>query len=321
MTTLITGGTGFIGSNLARMLIDQGERPVLLDVAPVQGMLSDMRSGFDYVRGSVTSLPELINCMRQYGVHRVFHLGGMLSLPSEANPWAAFEANIVGTYHILEASRITQVEQVVYGSTIATYSEDIQTHVIDDRTLQRPSSMYGVTKVSGELLGRFYAKKFGLDFRGVRLPSVVGPGAKTAHMSIYNAWAIEEPLKGHPYELRCEPETRCAVIYFKDAANAILFLSQAGRSRISTMIYNVAGVVPQFSANDLVSAVRSRIPGAQLTFHPDPEIAALLREIGRLNIDDSRAQSEWGWKPAYSLEDMVDDFIKEFNENRSWYLS
>ena len=321
MTILITGGTGFLGSHLARMLIDEGERPVLFDVGPVQGMLSDMRSGFDYVRGSVTSLPELINCMRQYGVDRVFHLGGMLSLPSEANPWAAFEVNIVGAYHVLEASRISQVAQVVYGSTIATYSEDIPNHVIDDRTLQRPSSMYGVTKVSGELLGRFYARKFGLDFRGVRLPSVVGPGAKTAHMSIYNAWAIEEPLKGHPYELRCEPETRCPVIYFKDAVNALRLLAQTDRSRIPTMIYNVAGSLPPFSANDLVSAVRSRIPGAQLTFHTDPEIAALLREIGRLKIDDSRAQSEWGWQPAYSLESMVDDFIKEFNENRSWYLS
>jgi nucleoside-diphosphate-sugar epimerase len=82
MTTLITGGTGFIGSNLARMLIDQGERPVLLDVAPVQGMLSNMRPGFDYVRGSVTSLPELINCMRQYGVHRVSHLGGICIMGS-----------------------------------------------------------------------------------------------------------------------------------------------------------------------------------------------------------------------------------------------
>ena len=321
MTILITGGTGFIGSNLARKLIDEGERPVLFDVAPVQRMLRDMESEFHYVRGSVTSLPELINCMRQYGVDRVFHLGGMLSLPSEENPWAAFEANIVGTYHILEASRITQVAQVVYGSTIATYSKDIPTDVIDDRTIQRPSSMYGVTKVSGELLGRFYSRKFGLDFRGVRLPSVVGPGAKTAHMSIYNAWAIEEPLKGHAYELRCEPETRCPVIYFKDAANAFRLLSQAGRSQISTMIYNVAGILPQFSANDLVSAVRSRIPGARLTFNPDPEITELLKEIGRLNIDDSRAQSEWGWKPAYSLKDMVDDFIKEFNKNRSWYLS
>lgn len=321
MTILITGGTGFIGSSLARMLIDEGERPVLFDVAPVQGMLRDMESEFDYVRGSLTNLPVLINCLRQYAVDRVFHLGGMLSLPSEENPWAAFEANIVGTYHILEASRITEVSQVIYGSTIATYSKDISSDVIDDRTLQRPSSMYGVTKVSGELLGRFYSRRFGLDFRGVRLPSVVGPGAKTAHMSIYNAWAIEEPLKGLPYELRCEPETRCPVMYFKDAASSLRLLSRADRSQISTMIYNVAGVAPEFSANDLVRAVRSRIPGARLSFNPDPEITELLKEIGRLNIDDSLAQSEWGWQPAYSLGDMVDDFIREFNEHRSWYMS
>jgi len=275
MTILITGGTGFLGSNLARMLIDDGERPVLFDVAPVQGMLRDMGDAFDYVRGSLTHLPELINCLGKYRVEKVFHLGGLLSLPSEENPWAAFETNIVGTYHILEACRITQVAQVVYGSTIATYSKDISTDVIDDRTLQRPSSMYGVTKVSGELLGRFYSRKFGLDFRGVRLPSVVGPGAKTAHMSIYNAWAIEEPLKGHRYELHCEPETRCPVIYFKDAANALRLLAQADRSQVTTMIYNVAGIVPPFSANDLVNAVRSRIPNAQLMFRPDPEVAEL----------------------------------------------
>jgi len=321
MAVLITGGTGFLGSNLACSLIAEGERPVLFDVAPAQGMLRDFESEFDYVQGSLSHLPVLINCLREYRVDRVFHLGGMLSLPSEANPWAAFDANIVGTYHILEASRIMRVKQVVYGSTIATYSDDIPTHVVDDQTLQRPSSMYGVTKVTGELLGRFYAKKFGLDFRGVRLPSVVGPGAKTAHMSIYNAWAIEESLKGRPYELRCEPETRCPVIYFKDAVNALRLLAQADRLQIRTMIYNVAGSLPPFSANELVSVVRSRITGARLTFNPDPKIVGLLREIGRLAVDDSLAQTDWDWQPAYSLEAMVDDFIKEFSENRSWYLS
>jgi len=305
---------------LARSLIAEGERPVLFDIAPVRGMLRDFESKFDYVQGSLSHLPVLINCLREYRVDRVFHLGGMLSLSSEANPWAAFEANIVGTYHVLEACRIVRVKQVVYGSTIATYSDDIPTHVVNDQTLQRPSSMYGLTKVSGELLGRFYARKFGLDFRGIRLPSVVGPGAKTEHMSIYNAWAIEEPLKGNPYELRCEPETKCPVIYFKDAVNALRLLAQTDRSRVCTMIYNVAGIVPPFSANELVSVVRSRIPGARLTFNPDPKIVTLLREIGRLAIDDSLAQSEWDWQPTYSLDAMVDDFIMEFRENRPWYV-
>jgi nucleoside-diphosphate-sugar epimerase len=140
--------------------------------------------------------------------------------------------------------------------------------MIDDYTIQRPITMYGFTKVFGELLGRFYARKFDLDFRGVRLPSVVGPGAKTAHMSIYNAWAIEEPLRGHSYELRCQPETKCPVIYFKDAVRALWLLAQAQRSQIPTMIYNLAGISPPFSARELVATVRARIPEARLTLNP-----------------------------------------------------
>lgn len=319
MSTLITGGTGFLGSYLTRILIGEGERPVLYDVAPVRGMLGEMESDFDFVQGSLSNLSELINCVDNYAVDRIFHLGGMLSLPSEHNPWASFETNVVGTYNVFEAARINEVEQVIYASTIATYSKDITSDVIDDYTLQRPTTMYGVTKVFAELLGRFYSRKFGLDFRGVRLPSVVGPGAKTAHMSIYNAWAIEEPLRGHSYELRCDPETKCPVIYFKDVVRALRLLAQAERSHISTMIYNLAGISPPFSASELVTVVRARIPEARLTFNPDPNVMELLREIGRLRFDDSCAQSEWGWHTAYSLEEMVDDFIREFNKNRSWY--
>jgi len=321
MSTLITGGTGFIGSYLAQILIGEGERPILYDVAPVRGMLSEMESGFDFVQGSLSNLSEVVNCLDQYPVDRIFHLGGLLSLPSEHNPWASFEANVVGTYNMLEAARINDVKQFIYASTIATYSKDIASDVIDDLTIQRPTTMYGVTKVFGELLGRFYSRKFDLDFRGVRLPSVVGPGAKTAHMSIYNAWAIEEPLKGHAYELRCEPEAKCPVIYFKDAVRALWLLAQANRSQISTMIYNLAGISPPFSARALVTVVHARLPEARLTFNPDPKIMELLREIGRLKIDDSCAQSEWGWHIDYPLEEMVDDFIKEFNENRSLYVS
>jgi nucleoside-diphosphate-sugar epimerase len=320
MSTLITGGTGFIGSCLAEVLIGEGERPVLYDVAPVRGILGKMKSDFVFVQGSLGNLPEVVNCLRLYPVTRIFHLGGLLSLPSEHNPWASFETNVVGTYNILEAARINDVKQFLYASTIATYSKDIASDVIDDHTIQRPTTMYGNTKVFGELLGRFYSRKFDIDFRSVRLPSVVGLGAKTAHMSIYNAWAIEKPLKGHAYELPCEPETRCPVIYYKDAVRALYLLAQAKRSQISTMIYNVAGISPPFSARELVTIVRERIPGARLTFNPDPNIMELLREIGRLKVDDSCAQSEWGWHIRYSLEEMVEDFIKEFNKNRSWYM-
>jgi nucleoside-diphosphate-sugar epimerase len=101
---------------------------------------------------------------------------------------------------------------------------------------------------------------------------------------------------------------------------ALRLLAQAKKSQISTTIYNLAGISPPFSARELVTAVHTRIPDAKLTFNPDQKVMELLREIGRLRIDDSCAQSEWGWHIAYSLEEMVDDFIKEFNENRSWYV-
>ena len=94
----------------------------------------------------------------------------MLSLPSERRPWASFQANVVGTFNIFEAARLEKVKAVLYSSTIATYSKDIPSTVIDDFTLQRPTTMYGATKVFGELLGRVYARKYGIDFRGVRFP-------------------------------------------------------------------------------------------------------------------------------------------------------
>jgi threonine 3-dehydrogenase len=244
----------------------------------------------------------------------------MLSIPSEKKTWASFQSNVVGTFNVLEAARLEKVDQVIYSSTIATYSKDIQSNVIDDFTLQRPTTMYGATKVFGELLGRVYARKYGIDFRGVRFPSVIGPGAKTAHMSIYHAWAIEEPLKGNPYEIYVEPETRVPAIYFKDAVRALWLLSRAKREQIPTMVYIIAGITPPYSAKELAEVVRSRIPGARLTFKPDSALMELIKEIGTLQFNDERALSEWGWESSYSLPQMVDDFIKEFNQNRSLYL-
>jgi nucleoside-diphosphate-sugar epimerase len=312
MTTLITGGAGFLGTYLTKLLIAEGEKPVLLDPAPMPETLKSVSDEIEYVRNSLDCLSVLINIMRKYSVDRIFHLGGMLSAPSDENPWAAFNTNVAGTYNVLEAARLEGVKQVIFSSTIAVYANDLPATPVDDKTLQRPTSMYGSTKVFCELLGRFYARKFDLDFRAIRLPSVIGPGAKTMNMSIYNCWAIEKSLNGEPYELFCEPDTRCPVMYFKDAGRAFLLLSQAGRSQIKTQVYNIAGIVPAFSAQQLVNLITRKIPEAGLTFKPDPAMVELLRGIGSLVLDDECARVEWGWKIKYSLEEMLDDFIREF---------
>ena len=208
MTTLITGGAGFIGSYVARLLVEAGERPVLFDIAPVHGPLTNSAAA-----SCSSPVPRPSACadgLCREARHRPdLSSGRDAVLALGAQPLGRVRCERHRHLPCAGGGADQEAVQVIYGSTIATYSKDIPGDEIDDRTIQRPSSFYGVSKTFGELLGRFYHRKFGLDFRGVRLPSIVGPGARTAHMSIYNAWAIEYALKGLPYVLECEPETRC----------------------------------------------------------------------------------------------------------------
>jgi threonine 3-dehydrogenase len=317
MAILITGGTGFIGSLVARLAIAEGLSPILLDPAPPGQSLADIADQVEYVRSSMNSLSSLVETMRGHEVDSIFHLGGMLSVPSEEDPWSAFEVNIDGTYRALEAARLCGVKKFVFASSIAVYGNDLPQGPVGDASVERPTSMYGVGKVCGELLGRYYQSRFGLDFRAIRVPSVVGPGSKVPHMSIYNCWAIEKPLLGQPYQILVDPETRCPVIYYKDAAQALWQLFKAPESGIKTLVYNVNGVIPPYSAGELVEEVRSAIPGARLSFAIDPQINQMISRLGRLELDDSKARAEWGWQPSSDLPGMVRRFIQDFHKDQS----
>ena len=312
MNSLITGGTGFVGAELTKTLIEKGERPIVFDVVEVRGALSRLSGRFEHVRGSVANLSELANAVSKRKVDRIFHLGGMLSLPSEQNPWQAFDVNAIGTYNVLEAARIFSVEQVVFSSSIAVYSEDLPDDEVTETTCCHPATIYGTCKVFGELLGKYYARRFGLDFRGLRLPSVVGPFSTVSHMSSYNCWAIEEPLKGRPYAIPVEPEAKVPAIYFKDAARALLLLAEAEKSKLSSAVYNIAGIKPAYSAGQLVQAVRQQLPHADLSFVPDAHIMSLVTGLAGVRISDDRACRDWGWAVKYGLDEMVKDFIREF---------
>jgi threonine 3-dehydrogenase len=317
MNILITGGTGFVGAEVASMLIRKGERLTIFDLAPVRGTLAKTSPHFDYMRGSVANFSELANAISERKVDRIYHLGGMLSMPSEQNPWQAFDVNAVGTYNVLEAARIFGVKQLVFSSSIAVYSEDLPDDEVTETTCCHPTTIYGACKVFGELLGGYYARRFGLDFRGLRLPSVVGPFSTVSHMSSYNCWAIEESLKGREYVLPVEPETRVPAIYYKDAARALLLLSEAEKSRLSRSVYNIAGITPPYSAMQLVQAVKRQIPEAKLSFTPDAHVMNLLSGLRNTKISDDKARLDWDWQVTYQVEAMVTDFIQEFHSGAS----
>lgn len=178
MSILITGGYGLIGSELARTLIENGENVWLLDKWIAPQRFSGVERKGTVVQADLGNFSKVLEAVRESRPTVIFHLGGMLSFPSNADPQSAFATNVAGTYHVLEAARLFQIPKVIFTSTIATYGLDIQEPVINDFTLQRPITMYGSTKVFGELLGRFYKTKYGIDFRAVRFPAVVGPEPK-----------------------------------------------------------------------------------------------------------------------------------------------
>lgn len=318
---VVTGGTGFIGSCLAKTILEEGLDVATFDIKPTSPVLEPYGSRWNHFRGDLRDMSEVMTVIKESQPEVIYHLGGMLSTPSEQNPQASFMTNVVGMFNVLESTRLLGINMVVYASTNGTFGLDLEgLTVIDDRTLQRPFTMYGCGKLFGELLGRYYHRKYGIDFRSVRLPAVVGPGAKTKNVSVYNAWAIEKSFFGEPYEIFVTPETRAPIIYFKDAARAFLEISRAPADRITTMNYVLAGVDPMPSAGELKDTILRHLPQAQLTFNPDPLAMAFQKMHQGVRWDETPAVSEWNWKVKCNLDDMVEDFIRELTDHRSWYL-
>jgi threonine 3-dehydrogenase len=319
MAILITGGTGFIGSQIARILRGRGEeRLVLFDANPSTQRLDDLAGEVEVVRGDLGNFGHVLDVVRRTRPRVIYHLGAMLSVPSEADPAGSIQANVLGTSHVLEAARLFDVPRVLFTSSIVTYGSDIRDDVLDDYTLQRPQFLYGIGKLFGEHLGLFYRRKYGLDFRAVRYPSIMGPGVRSAGIVQYTSWMIEESAKGNPYTVNVTPDTRCPVLYFKDAARAIVLLGDAPDDAITRVNYLVAGPTPIASAEELATMVRARVPGARIDFQPDLELQRLVDRL-LLPLDDRSARQEWGWQPEYDQERIVDDFLDELRRHPHRY--
>ena len=315
MAILITGGAGFTGSELARTFLERGEKVVIFDVFVNEALQKEKTENILQVKGDVSNWPEVLNVVKEHGVQTIFHLAALLTVPSEGNPWACVKVNAMGTFHVLEAARLFGVTKVVFPSSIGSYGVTWDTVVTED-TIQRPTNIYGVTKVFGELLGLYYFKKFGIDFRGVRLPQVVGPGVISEGIGQYNPRLIEAAVLGEPFEAWVLEDTVMPMLYIKDAVRSLVMLYDAPKERLQTRIYGVGQIMPAPTARQLVDEVNKYYPGAHISFRPDPEAMIILQNIPRY-IKGDHAEAEWGWMPAYSLENMVKDFIEELRKMRS----
>ena len=222
---------------------------------------------------------------------------------------------------MLEGARLFGINQIIYASTNGTFGLDLEgLTVIDDRTLQRPFTMCKCGNLFGELLGRYYNRNYRIDFRSIRLLSVVGPGAKTRNVSIYNSWAIEKSLFKELYQFYVTPETACPIIYYEDAARAFLEMSRTPIDQIRTMNYIITGIELVPTALELKNSILYYLPEAKLSFSPDPFAVTFYKICQGLRWDQTPAIQEWNWKIKYNLNGNIEDILNELKENTLYYV-
>ncbi len=303
---LVTGALGQIGRDLVEALRDKhGQDSVIAsDVREVAGhpFVEEGR----FVRLSVLDGDAMDSVIEDEEVGTIYHLAAILSATGEQNPDLCERVNVGGTITVLEAARRNDL-RVYAPSSIAVFGPDAPA-TAPQITPLNPTTTYGKTKVTGEVMAMNYWKQYGVDTRGIRYPglgswrSPAGGGTTDYAVEIFHA-ALNE---GH-YDCFVGPETRLPMMYMDDAIRATLELMDAPVESIGDARggYNVSGI--SFTARELADTISERVDGFTCEFKPDhrQEYADSWPD----DIDDSVAKDDWGWKAEYDLTRMVDEML------------
>jgi nucleoside-diphosphate-sugar epimerase len=305
---IITGGTGLLGSNVVFELLRRGVyTPVVVGRQEEPKRLKDVMDKIEYFRGDVADAAVIEDIIAKTKPKKIYHFAAFLGDYCEDDPIEATRVNVNGVQNLFELALKYDVEQVIFSSSLGVFGYDLDDdEIFTDKTLQRPFSYYGVTKLFAENTGRFYKRKYGLDFRSVRYPAIVGPGVRAGGIVTYTSAIIERSFNNEPYTIELDEDTTVAIIHVEDAAKAAIDLSEAPLENIKMTNYLVNGLTSTPKASELVEMVEKKIPDAKIDFKPNPNWSAIIKLSGR-EVDDSYARSEWGWNPTFDSYDKIID--------------
>lgn len=309
-TILITGGLGQIGTELSSYLRREygAEHVILTDV--VQKDSPAVEAGpFELL--DVTDGKRLAELVDNYHVDTVMHLAALLSAVAEARPQLAYQINLGGLFQVLEVAREKNLS-VFTPSSIGAFGPTTP-KVTPQDTIQRPTTMYGVTKVAGELLCDYYFRRFGVDTRGVRFPGLISyealPGGGTTD---YAVEIYYKAIRDAHYTCPIAKGTLMDMMYIPDALRAVHELMEADPSKLKHRnAFNIASM--SFAPEDIAAAIQKQMPAFTMEYEVNPTLQAIA-DSWPDQLDDGAAQEEWGWKAKYDLDTMTTDMLENLKK-------
>jgi nucleoside-diphosphate-sugar epimerase len=313
---LVTGALGQIGSELVPELRRRfgGDRVIATDLRIMPLGSSGDNGPHEHL--DCTEYQQMAEVVRRYDVGTIYHLAALLSATAEAKPQVAWNLNMASLYNVLEIARQYRCS-VFFPSSIGAFGPTTPRDRTPQVTVQRPTTIYGITKVAGELLCDYYAHRFGVDTRGLRLPGLVSyaaaPGGGTTD---YAVEVFHQALSYAHYTCYLSAETRLDMLYMPDAIRGMMELMDAEAARLKFRnAYNVTAM--SVTPAELAAAIREHIPDFQIDYQIDP-IRQTIAESWPRSLDDSAARRDWGWKPDFDLAAMTKDMLAKLKDRIAW---
>lgn len=309
---LVTGCLGQIGTELVTKLreVYGVENVVASDIRKPEG--NPIVEGGIFEILDVTDAKAFLEVAKKHNVDTIIHLAALLSAVAEAKPQLAWDINMGGLVNALEAARELNCKFFT-PSSIGAFGPDTPKNNTPQDTIQRPKTMYGVTKVSGELLCDYYYTKFGVDTRGVRFPGLISyvapPGGGTTD---YAVDIYYEALKNGKYTSYIDKGTYMDMMYMPDAIQAIIDLMEADPAKLKHRnAFNITAM--SFEPEQIAAAIKKHIPEFEISYNPDP-VRQGIANTWPDSIDPTAAKEEWGFKAEYDLDKMTADMLQKLRE-------
>ncbi|MDX9904316.1 MAG: NAD-dependent epimerase/dehydratase family protein [Bacteroidales bacterium] len=312
---LVTGSVGQIGSELTLELRKRfGGSNVVAGINRTQptGELADTGP---FLKVDTTNIEELASTIKKYNIDTIYHLAAVLSAVGEKNPGLAWNIGVNGLYNVLEVAREYNCA-VFFPSSIGAFGPTTPLDNTPQDTIQRPTSMYGVTKVTGEMLCDYYFLRFGVDTRGVRYPGIISnvalPGGGTTD---YAVEIFYEAVKHGRFTCPLGKGTFLDMMYMPDAIDAAINLMDADPSKLKHRnAFNISAM--SFDPEIIAAEIRKHIPDFVMDYDVDP-MKQKIADSWPNYMNDTAAREEWGWDPRYNLESMTADMLKVITEKHS----